>query len=186
MWTLLVLPQQWSAQWLLLHSSTKTVLRGSEGHETDAVYHHVLLPGIFVHAVSDSSVGIATRYGLDGPGIESRLGLRDFPCAFQAGSDGSDACCTVGTLSLTGLNGRSVLLNIYLISVSDLEWVGGLPPPPRSWPVNSSASHLLDDSVFCVFACGWLRSWVRTHSACLSQLCYSKHVITWHNSRPLC
>ena len=26
----------------------------------------------------DSSVGIATRYGLDGPGIESRLG-RDFP-----------------------------------------------------------------------------------------------------------
>ena len=27
----------------------------------------------------DSSVGIATRYGLDGPGIESRLGGRDFP-----------------------------------------------------------------------------------------------------------
>ena len=26
----------------------------------------------------DSSVGIATRYGLDGPGIESRCG-RDFP-----------------------------------------------------------------------------------------------------------
>jgi len=29
----------------------------------------------------DSSVGIATRYGLDGPGIESRLG-RDFPDPF--------------------------------------------------------------------------------------------------------
>ena len=28
--------------------------------------------------VRDSSVGIATRYGLDGPGIESRWG-RDFP-----------------------------------------------------------------------------------------------------------
>ena len=27
---------------------------------------------------SDSAVGIATRYGLDGPGIESRWG-RDFP-----------------------------------------------------------------------------------------------------------
>jgi hypothetical protein len=26
----------------------------------------------------DSSVGVATRYGLDGPGIESRRG-RDFP-----------------------------------------------------------------------------------------------------------
>jgi hypothetical protein len=30
----------------------------------------------------DSSVGIATRYGLDGPGIESRLG-RDFPHPFR-------------------------------------------------------------------------------------------------------
>ena len=29
-------------------------------------------------AITDSSVGIATRYGLDGPGIESRWG-RDFP-----------------------------------------------------------------------------------------------------------
>ena len=27
----------------------------------------------------DSSVGIATRYRLDGPGIESRWGERDFP-----------------------------------------------------------------------------------------------------------
>ena len=27
----------------------------------------------------DSSVGIATRYGLDGPGIESRWGGGDFP-----------------------------------------------------------------------------------------------------------
>jgi len=40
-----------------------------EGHKTD----HVLLSVIFVHAVSDSSVSIATRYGLDGPVIESRL-----------------------------------------------------------------------------------------------------------------
>ena len=30
------------------------------------------------HVGWDSSVGIATRYGLDGPGIESRCG-RDFP-----------------------------------------------------------------------------------------------------------
>jgi hypothetical protein len=30
------------------------------------------------HRSRDSSVGIATRYGLDGPGIESRWG-RDFP-----------------------------------------------------------------------------------------------------------
>ena len=31
----------------------------------------------------DSSVGIATRYGLDGPGIESRCGGWDFPHAFS-------------------------------------------------------------------------------------------------------
>jgi hypothetical protein len=30
------------------------------------------------HVDRDSSVGIATRYGLDGPGIEPRWG-RDFP-----------------------------------------------------------------------------------------------------------
>ena len=33
---------------------------------------------IYVSGGRDSSVGIATRYGLDGPGIESRWG-RDFP-----------------------------------------------------------------------------------------------------------
>ena len=33
---------------------------------------------IWTHKGWDSSVGIATRYGLDGPGIESRWG-RDFP-----------------------------------------------------------------------------------------------------------
>jgi hypothetical protein len=32
--------------------------------------------------VRDSSVGIATRYELDGPGIESRWG-RDFPDPFR-------------------------------------------------------------------------------------------------------
>ena len=30
-----------------------------------------------------SSVGIATGYGLDGPGIESRWGGRDFPHLFR-------------------------------------------------------------------------------------------------------
>ena len=34
----------------------------------------------------DSSVGIATRYGLDGPGIESRWG-RDFPHPFRPALD---------------------------------------------------------------------------------------------------
>jgi hypothetical protein len=33
---------------------------------------------IFIYMVLDSSVGIATGYGLEGPGIESRLGARFF------------------------------------------------------------------------------------------------------------
>ena len=36
----------------------------------------------FTNVCQDSSVGIATRYGLDGPGIESRWG-RDFPHLFR-------------------------------------------------------------------------------------------------------
>jgi hypothetical protein len=38
----------------------------------------ILLNIFLLRVCRDSSVGIATRYGLDGPGIESRWG-RDFP-----------------------------------------------------------------------------------------------------------
>ena len=49
----------------------------------------------------DSSVGIATRYGLDGPGIESRWGAR-FSAPVQTGPGTYPASCTVGTGSLQG------------------------------------------------------------------------------------
>ena len=39
------------------------------------IYTHILNIYIYIY---NSSVGIATRYGLDGPGIESRCG-RNFP-----------------------------------------------------------------------------------------------------------
>jgi hypothetical protein len=38
-----------------------------------------LLSSLFHDVGRDSSVGIATRYGLEGPGIEARWGGRDFP-----------------------------------------------------------------------------------------------------------
>jgi hypothetical protein len=38
---------------------------------------------VYIYGDRDSSVGIATRYGLDGPGIESRWG-RDFPHPFRS------------------------------------------------------------------------------------------------------
>ena len=44
----------------------------------------------------DSSVGIATRYGLDGPGIKSRWGAR-FSAPVQTGPGAHPASCTMGT-----------------------------------------------------------------------------------------
>ena len=57
----------------------------------------------------NSSVGIATRYGLDGPGIESRWG-RDFPTTVQTGLGAHPASYTFGTGSFPGLkrSGRGV------------------------------------------------------------------------------
>jgi hypothetical protein len=43
-----------------------------------------------------SSVGIATGYGLDGPGIESLVGVRFF-AHIQAGLGTHPASCTMGT-----------------------------------------------------------------------------------------
>jgi len=47
-------------------------------------------------------VGIATGYGLDGPGIESRWG-RDFPHLSQTGPGAHPASCTMGTGSFPGV-----------------------------------------------------------------------------------
>ena len=49
----------------------------------------------------DSSDGIATRYGLDGPGIEYR-GSREFPTV-QTGPGAHPASCTMGTGSFKGV-----------------------------------------------------------------------------------
>jgi hypothetical protein len=44
----------------------------------------------------DTSVGIATRYGLEGPGIESRWGAR-FSAPIQTGPGVHPASYTMGT-----------------------------------------------------------------------------------------
>ena len=51
----------------------------------------------------DSSVGIAIRYGLDGPGIESRWGAR-FSAPIQADARAHPASYTTGTGSFPGVN----------------------------------------------------------------------------------
>jgi hypothetical protein len=49
----------------------------------------------------DSSMGIGTAYGLDGPGIESRWGAR-FSAPVQTGPEVHPASCTMGTGSSRG------------------------------------------------------------------------------------
>ena len=50
----------------------------------------------------DSSVGTATRYGLDDPGIEFRWG-RDFPHAFKTGPGAYPSPYTMDTESFPGV-----------------------------------------------------------------------------------
>ena len=71
-----------------------------------------------------SPVGIATDYGLDGPGIKSRWGL-DFP-PVQTGPGAHPASCTMSTGSFPGMKcGRGVLLTIQPL------------PVPWSWKSRS-------------------------------------------------
>jgi hypothetical protein len=57
-----------------------------------------------------SSVGIATGYGLDGPGIESRWGSR-FSAPVQTNPGAHPASCTMGTGSFPEVeSGRGVTL----------------------------------------------------------------------------
>jgi hypothetical protein len=61
-----------------------------------------------------SSVGIATDYGLDGPGIESRW-ERDFPHLSRTSPGDPPASCTMGTGSVPGVeSGRGVTMTPHL------------------------------------------------------------------------
>ena len=87
----------------------------------------------------DSSVGIAARYGLDGPGIESRWG-RDFP---HRSRPALGPTCTMGTGSFPGVKrpGRGAdhplpssaevteRVEVYLYSPSGSSW------PDLGWPL---------------------------------------------------
>jgi hypothetical protein len=64
-----------------------------------------------------SSVGIATGYGLDGPGIVSRLDAR-FSAPVQTGPGAHPASCTMGTGSFPRVeSGRCVTLTPHPLLV---------------------------------------------------------------------
>jgi hypothetical protein len=78
----------------------------------------------------DSSVGIATRHGLDGPGIESRWGAR-YSARLQNGSEAHPAFYTMGTRSFPGVKrpGRGVDHSSHLASGLKKEWSYTSTPP---------------------------------------------------------
>ena len=65
----------------------------------------------------DRLEGIATGYGLDGPGIGSRWGI-DFPHFVQTDPGTNTASCTMGNASFPGIKcGRGVLLTTHQLLV---------------------------------------------------------------------
>jgi len=63
------------------------------------------------------AVGIATGYGLDGLGIESRWGVR-FSAPVQTGPGAHPASCTMGTGSFLGVkSGQGVRLTPHPLLV---------------------------------------------------------------------
>jgi hypothetical protein len=98
----------------------------------------------------DSSVGTATRYGLDGPGIESRwVGETRFSSPIQTGPGAHPASHTMGTGSFPGVKrpGRGVdhpppssaevkgRVQLYLYSPSGPSW------PVLGWPLPLPLLH---------------------------------------------
>ena len=79
---------------------------------------------------SGRSVGIATRYGLDGPGIESWYG-RDFPHLSRPVLGPAQAPCTMGTGSFPGVNcGRGLLLTPHPLLAPRSSKSRAVPLPP--------------------------------------------------------
>ena len=77
------------------------------------------------------SVGIATDYGLDGPG-SNPCGGRDFP-PVQTGPGAHPASCTMGTGSFPGVKcGRGVLLTTHPLLVPR-SWNSRAVPLPTLW-----------------------------------------------------
>ena len=73
-------------------------------------YSRRILVGLIYHFGPGGSVGIATDYGLDGPGIESRWGARS-SAPVQTGPGAHPASCTIGTGTFPGVkSGQGVTL----------------------------------------------------------------------------
>jgi hypothetical protein len=109
-----------------------------QAHNEAGGYHEMLM-AFYQTDGRVSSVGIATRYGLDGPGIESRWGAR-FSAPVQTGPGAYPASCIIGTESFPGARrpGRGVDHSLH--------------PGSRLKKDDSYASSL-HQSLHCLFQC---------------------------------
>jgi hypothetical protein len=111
--------------------------------------------GISVRVGPGSSVGIATDYGLDGPGIESWRG-QDFP-PIQTGPGAYPASCTMGTGSFPGVKcGRGVLLTTHPLLVLWSWKSRAIPLPPLGHNRTCNGVTLLYISNNVVRICVWI------------------------------
>ena len=85
----------------------------SESHDVHRVQLLNTKKKLLVDSGPGSSVGTATGYGLDGPGIEAR-----FSAHVQTGPGAHPPSCTMGTGSLTGVKSdRGVTLTPHPLLV---------------------------------------------------------------------
>jgi hypothetical protein len=159
----------------LKHSHTRIYIEKSQ--LTESAWSYILgllMTVLFVRLLCEiwgpgSSVGIATGYGLDGPGIESRWGAR-FSARVQTDPGAHPAYCTMDTGSFLAVeSGRGVTLTpnpllvprsknrvkLYLYSPWGSSWPVKRVKPTYMWDLTKYEilSLCLCPQIFWIFAC---------------------------------
>jgi hypothetical protein len=124
-------PRNYIVSFCPVPSSLFTFPKSFSKHTPDLLFKMYLPSYLYSLGGPGSSVGIATDYGLDGPGIESLWG-RDFPFV-QTGPGAHQASCTKCAWSFPGVNyGRGVLLTPHPLLVPR-SWKSRAIPLPSLW-----------------------------------------------------
>jgi hypothetical protein len=98
------------------------------------IYDYEIIAKALQFCGPGSVVGIATGYGLDGPGIEYRRGAR-FSAPVQTGLGTHPASCTIGIWSFPGVkSGRDVMLTPQHFLVPWSRKIRGIPLLPSTEP----------------------------------------------------
>ena len=146
-------------------------------------YYNVYIPAL---GGRDSSVGIATRYGLDGPGIEPRWEER-FSVPIQTGPGTHPASYRMGTLSFLRVKRPGRGVDHPLPSSDEVEGrveLYNCSPSGPLWPVLGRIRIVCNLCPWCPWRwqCGWPKhGWI--HCVCkdfIDQHLYSIQRIVEH------